>query len=558
MHRIDRRPIGCQAPWLSGGRVGGCGKSGYTAGYMISRLAWIALAALACGVAFGQTALRFEIADVHVTPRVVANPYMEVNPPRDGRYEFHSASMIDLIEAAYGFDFDKILGGPSWLEMDRFEVIARVPVGTNQTAPPGAAQGALSESVKEMLRSVLVDRFKLTIRQETRPLPGYALTVDKKPQMKEADGSGETGCRYVPPTDPADTLIRFSCRNMSMEAFAAFLPGLVGRVGVTDKTELKGRWNFDLKWSRSAGPQGGADEIGKQLGLKLEAQPIPTPVLVVGSVNETPTANLPGVAEALPATPEPTAFDVATIKPTDPDYKSFSTFGRQSSSLWAGRGAFLSTLLVRAFSPSFIERNDDLVVGMPGWAATARFDITGKQPPGSPASARLAPMLRSLLEERLKLKWHTEERPVSVYVLVAGKPKMKKADPASRTHCLGAAPPAGSPPGSVSLACQNITMEQFGDQIRRSLPGPGSPVLDSTGLEGGWDFTLTFVYPRVPAGPGGDPAAPGTVAPAAADPDGGVTIIEALEKQLGLKLETQKRPMTVTVIDHIEQTPTDN
>jgi len=164
-------------------------------------------------------------------------------------------------------------------------------------------------------------------------------------------------------------------------------------------------------------------------------------------------------------------------------------------------------------------------------------------------------MLRTLLEERLKLKWHTEERPVSVYVLTSAKPKMKKADPASRTHCIQSSPPTGSPPNSVYMVCQNITMEQFADQIRRSLPGPGSPVLDSTGLEGGWDFAFTFVYPRVTAGAnsGGDP-----VVTAASDPDGGMTIIEALDKQLGLKLETQKRPATVTVIDHVEQTPTDN
>jgi uncharacterized protein (TIGR03435 family) len=523
---------------------------------MISRLARTALLALACATVFGQSP-QFEIADVHLTPKVVANPYMEVTPPRDGRYEFHSASMIDLIQAAYGFDFDKILGGPGWLEMDRFEIIAKVPAGTSATAPRGSAQGTLPDAVKEMLQTLLADRLKLVVRQETRPLPGYALIVDKKPQMKESDGSGETGCRYVPPTDPADTLIRFSCRNMTMEAFAAFLPGLVGRVGVTDKTELKGGWNFDLKWSRLAAPQTGADEIGKQLGLKLEPQPIPTPVLTVVSASETPTANAPGVAEALPPNPEPTTFDVATIKPTDPDYNGPPTFGRQSSSLWAGRGAYLSTLLVRAFSPSFIERNDDLVVGMPGWTKTARFDITGKQPPGSPASARLAPMLLSLLEERLKLKWHTEVRPVSVYVLTSAKPKMKKADPASRTHCLGSAPPAGSPPGSASVTCQNITMEQFADQIRRNLPGPGSPVLDSTGLEGGWDFILTYVYARPPVAPnaGGDPTAQAAVA---SDPNGGLTITEAMEKQLGLKLETQKRPMTVTVIDHVEQTPTDN
>jgi uncharacterized protein (TIGR03435 family) len=168
-------------------------------------------------------------------------------------------------------------------------------------------------------------------------------------------------------------------------------------------------------------------------------------------------------------------------------------------------------------------------------------------------------MLLSLLEERLKLKWHTETRPVSAYILLAGKPKIKKADPASRTHCLPVAPPAGSPPGSVSLTCQNITMVLFTEVIRGRFPGSGSPVLDSTGIEGGWDFTLTYQYARVPAPNSGvDASMQGVVVPVAQDPNGGLTIGEAIEKQLGLKLETQKRPMTVTVIDHLEQTPTDN
>ncbi|HVW08163.1 MAG TPA: TIGR03435 family protein [Bryobacteraceae bacterium] len=525
---------------------------------MISKPASIVLIALAYGSAFGQTAqtpptdtaARFEIADVHVTPKVIANPYMEVTPPLNGRYEFHSASMIDLIQEAYGFDFDKILGGPSWLEMDRFEVIAKVPPGTKETPPLGARPGTPSDAVKEMLQSLLADRLKLVVRQETKPLPGYALTVDRKPQMKEADGSGDTGCRYQPPADPADTFARFTCKNMSMEAFTAFLPRLIGGVAVIDKTELKGAWNFEMKWQRSASPQSAADEIAKQLGLKLEPQPIPTPVLTVVSASEIPTPNAPGVAEALPPTPEPTAFDVATIRPTDPDYKGPSTFGRKSSSLWDGRGAYLSTLLVRAFSPSFIERNDDLVVGMPGWAETARYDVTGRQPPGSSASARLAPMLLTLLQDRLQLKWHTEERPVSVFVLTSSKPKLKKADPSSRTHCLQSRAPAGSPPNAISMTCQNMTIEQFGDEIRRSLPGPGSPVLDATGLEGGWDFAFTYVYPRA--------VAQEAALSAVSDPDGGMTIVEALDRQLGLKLETQKRPMTVTVIDHIERTPVDN
>jgi len=83
-----------------------------------------------------------------------------------------------------------------------------------------------------------------------------------------------------------------------------------------------------------------------------------------------------------------------------------------------------------------------------------------------------------------------------------------------------------------------------------------SPVLDATGLEGGWDFVLTFSGAgRVGGGPRG--RGDGAVADAAA-PDGAISIFEAVEKELGLKLEQQKRNVQVLVIDHIERKPIDN
>ena len=536
---------------------------------MNAKSVWIALAVLAVARAFGQSAdapVKFEIADVHVTPKDLANTQMQANAPRNGRYEFHSASMIDLIGTAYGFDADKILGGPSWLEMDRFDVIAKVPAGTREEASPGSAAGALPDALKEMLQSLLADRFKLVIRQETRPLPGYALTAGTKLQMKQADASGDTGCRYLAPTDPGDTNIRYACRGISMDAFAALWPHLRGTPSdaVVDKTELKGLWNFDMKWPRTVASQVTGDPVGpveaidKQVGLKLEPEQIPTLVMVVESVNETPSGNLPGVAEALPTAPQPTAFDVASIKPTDPNYNGTSRFLSQPGGLWVGRGLQLSGLIVRAFSPSYVQMNDDLVVGIPGWAQTARFDITGKSPPGASATARSGPMVRSLLEDRLKLKSHTEERPVSAYVMMASKPKMKKADP-GEPHPLHQSQPAC---GIVAgLAVTELPEHHDGAVCgfhSYGRHGPGSPVLDSTGIKGGWDFTVTFVRTPVAANAGAELAQAASAAPVASDPNGGLTIIEALEKQVGLKLEIQKRPMTVTVIDHVEQAPTEN
>ena len=124
----------------------------------------------------------FEAADVRVSPRV-QNPFVRTGPVRGGRYEVKQATMVDLIHLAYDINADKVLGEPSWLEMDRFDVIAKVPAGTTP------------DTQKLMLQSLLADRFKLAIHKETKPLPAYALVAGKKPQLKEAEGAEESGCK---------------------------------------------------------------------------------------------------------------------------------------------------------------------------------------------------------------------------------------------------------------------------------------------------------------------------------------------------------------------------
>lgn len=172
-----------------------------------------------------------------------------------------------------------------------------------------------------------------------------------------------------------------------------------------------------------------------------------------------------------------------------------------------------------------------------------------------------APMLLALLVDRFKMKYHTESRPVSAYTLVSVKPKMTKADPASRTSCKNAQAPAGSPPGSQVLTCQNINMAQLADRLQNMAPELIWPVLDATGIEGGWDFTLTFgrmAGMMMGRGRGGDAGPADGATPVASEPSGALTVFEAVKKQLGLKLDMQKRPMDVIMIDHIEQKPTEN
>jgi uncharacterized protein (TIGR03435 family) len=98
-------------------------------------------------------------------------------------------------------------------------------------------------------------------------------------------------------------------------------------------------------------------------------------------------------------------------------------------------------------------------------------------------------------------------------------------------------------------------MAYFADQLQYLANGyVHSAVLDSTGLEGGWDFTLSFS--TIGQFHGGAPLLPGTAS--SADPNGAVSLPEAIEKQLGLKLESVKRQLPVLIVDHIEQKPTDN
>jgi uncharacterized protein (TIGR03435 family) len=530
---------------------------------MMRALACMTLAAVLSVAAAGQSTEitpAFEIADVHASPRG-ANAFMR-NSVRAGRYELHN-------------------GGPAWLEYDRFDVLAKIP---SKTSP--------QDTLKLMLQALLADRFKFVLHKDTRPVAGFVLSMGKgKPKLKEADPSGETGCKPQPQALPAPTpgvpnvpMTVFACHNITMEAFAAALRGFAPAYvtnAVVDSTELKGSWDFDIKFTQRpllqlAGSDGVSllDAIDKQLGLKLEEQKIPTSVIVVDQVNLKPTDNPPDLATKFPP-PPPLEFEVGDIKPSGPAVPGGGPF--LLGVLPGGRVNLPRLPLTLAINLAWNISNDD-IVGAPKWLSTTLFDIIAKLPADAiPATGGVTPLqdigpaMQALLIDRFKMKIHFEDRQVNAYTLVAGKPKLKKANPSGRTGCkTGNAPgPSGgtaSPFGILSAVrlatCQNITMAQFADQLQ-SIAGPyvHYPVLDKTGLEGAWDFTFTYsaIPPTQLAGlRGAPPGGAGADAPGASDPVGGTSLFDAVEKQLGLKLEMEKRPYSQLVIDHMEDKPTDN
>jgi uncharacterized protein (TIGR03435 family) len=205
------------------------------------------------------------------------------------------------------------------------------------------------------------------------------------------------------------------------------------------------------------------------------------------------------------------------------------------------------------------------IVGGPKWMDDERFDIDAKTDGRQPA-ARIGQMLRALLIDRFRLKAHKETREVPVYALVMADadrrfgPRLAPAsyDCAVRRAALarGATPPPLPSPGpdgrnmcSGQSRPGNIWSKGFDiDSLTSSLaPFVGRVVRNHTGLTGGFDYDVEWT-PESPQRP--DRPEP------AIDPNG-PSIFTALREQLGLKLDSQRGPVDVVVIDSAEY-PTPN
>jgi uncharacterized protein (TIGR03435 family) len=506
----------------------------------------------------------FQIADVHVSAKTTT-PYFTGGALRGDHYILHNATMVDMISLAYGVDGDNILSGPNWLDLNRFDVYAAAP----RTTSP--------DDIKLMLQALLADRFHLVVRKDTHPIPSYVLRVDKDGhKMKPAD-EGEPSKideHHTPTDNPPGVPAYYSvtCHNQTMAQFkqilmdfaTAYLPK-----PVVDATDLKGGYDFELRWTWQPKPDGLTifDAVQKQLGLKLALEQYPTPVLVVDKVDDKPTPNAPGLDKALPP-PPPAEFEVSVLTPSKPDAQMQ---GRISGNQVNATGMNLKFLI--SFAWNLNQNDDELIANAPKFVGQDRWDILAKAAPEAQAIGPdgkpqldfdlLPHMIQTMLAERFGMRYHFEDRPIEAFTLVAVNPKMKKADPLNRTHCKEGPGPDGKDPRIANpilgrlLSCQNMTMAQLADMLPMLANGYiFTPVLDSTGLNDAYDFTLSFSTAgqlRSVPQPSNDPNAPRTT-----DPNGGLSLPDAMARQLGVKLVKEKRPSPVLVIDHIEQKPTDN
>jgi uncharacterized protein (TIGR03435 family) len=518
--------------------------------------------------------IKFEIADIHPSPPR-RFPFFDGAFLENGRYVLRQATIADLITTAYGLkDSSYLHGGPSWLEWDRWDVTGKIPPGTTEA------------TAKQMLQSLLKDRFNLAVHSGDVPVPSYVLTVEKdkpSPSLKPAADSETSECKgepRPPNPPPPGTIIPalLHCHNMTMEKFADLLPTFAGaylqKPGV-DKTGLKGAYDFDLRWTTRgdllrAGTDGVTvfDALDKQLGLKLTLGTANQPGFIVDSVSEKPTPNAADLAKTLPPLPPP-QFEVATVKPSAPDEKPGGRVAGDGVSLHAWP---LKQAIYLAWDLNF---NEDLE-GAPKWLDSARIDIEAKVPvddvsePGTGQGRPSVPfedlqeMLKSLLMDRYEIKTHIENLPKDAYTLVAVAPKMTRADPAERTECAEGPGPDGKDPRltnavmNMLVTCRNVSMAQAAELFPTFAAWYiRYPIVDKTGLTGGWDFTLNWSSGNYMPSFAGQGSLNGQNE-SASDPNGAVSFYEAVNKELGLKLVKEKRPQPVVIFDHIDEQPTPN
>jgi bla regulator protein BlaR1 len=260
----------------------------------------------------------------------------------------------------------------------------------------------------------------------------------------------------------------------------------------------------------------------------------------------------------------PLTFEVASVKPSATDDRR-SMIQIQPGGGLRTSGSTLKMLLTMAYDVREFQ-----ISGGPAWINTDRYDILAKaersagveNPPDDPRKMteeqrktvgdQMRERLRALLADRFQLTLHRETKEQSVYALVVAKtgPKLQESQTKEGTGPRGPMMRMGR----GDLSGQGVRLDMLASTLSNQL---GRTVIDRTGLKGNFDFKLTWTPdPGQSATPLGGGPPPGVDAPPPPDPNG-PSVFTALQEQLGLRLESQKGPVEMLVIDRVEK-PSEN
>ena len=238
-------------------------------------------------------------------------------------------------------------------------------------------------------------------------------------------------------------------------------------------------------------------------------------------------------------------FDVVSVKPNNSGAYD-SHFNTDRAGITA-TNVTLRGLITRAYGIQ------DYQLEGPDWISSRRFDVAATIP-SEPAgekepdySASLQTMMQHMLVDRFKLVAHREQKTQQVYGLVIGKSGIKFKEAST---CKS----QGRNRNGTHLVGTCVSMNSLAEVLAlrsRDLP-EDRPVIDMTGLKGFYDFMLDWIPEPRPS------KEHKTDNPLVREQEAGVTLVVALEEQLGLKLETRKAPVDIVVVDHAEKVPSEN
>jgi uncharacterized protein (TIGR03435 family) len=227
-----------------------------------------------------------------------------------GQANYTGITVKMLILQAYQVRDFQVVGGPKWIESNRYDIVARPPAGgpalpSDPTTFTDQQRETFRHVRQAMVRGMLADRFRLKTHKETRDLPLYVLTVAKGgPKLKESNGINASDPELKP------GVMRFNLGSLAgTQLPIGDLVDLLSRVTnriILNKTGLDGKYDFALKWTpdsgsassgdvplpspASADPPGIFTALQEQLGLKLDSSKGPVEVVVIDNV-ETPGEN---------------------------------------------------------------------------------------------------------------------------------------------------------------------------------------------------------------------------------------------------------------------------
>jgi uncharacterized protein (TIGR03435 family) len=257
--------------------------------------------------------IAFEVASVKPTNGGDSGP-RGISFSPSGRFAWNRMTLKQLMQSAFGgVEFKDIVGGPRWIDTDRFDIVATSPDALSDLAPDGSPRGLFLR-----LRTLLEDRFQLKTHVENRQLPVYALQpvalpIVPGPNLRRTDIDCEAAIRNAvrgrgavpdggaPPCSMRPGPGSLFGHSITMNQLAGVLSGPAVRP-VIDRTDLAGTFDVELHWAPEFPPGtliNGAPPppsdgpslftaIREQLGLKLEAIRADVPVLVVDAA-ERPT-----------------------------------------------------------------------------------------------------------------------------------------------------------------------------------------------------------------------------------------------------------------------------